>query len=77
MDEIEKLRTEIKVLNKRVADLESLERRRKAFKGIRMVFKIITYLVIAYGVWYAYNYVTESIPNQIENGIKNIVPNIF
>ena len=77
MDEIEKLRAEIKVLNKRISALESLEHRRNAFKGIRIVVKIIFYLTIVYGIWYGYNYVTNHIPNLIQDGIKEIVPSVF
>lgn len=77
MDEIEKLKNEIKVLNKRISSLESIEHRRNAFKGIRIVIKIIIYLAIGYGIWYAYNYITNYIPNLIENGIKDIVPSVF
>lgn len=77
MDEIEKLRTEIKILNKRISTLESIEHRRNAFKGIKIVIKIIFYLAIGYGIWYGYNYITEYIPSLINDGIKEIVPSIF
>lgn len=77
MDEIEKLRTEIKILNKRISALESVEHRRNAFKGIRIIVKILVYLAIGYGIWYGYNYITNYIPNLIQDGIKDIVPSVF
>lgn len=76
MDELEKLKTEIKILNKRVAALESLEHRRNAYKGIRILVKVLFYLAIGYGIWYGYNYITNYIPNLIQQGIKDI-PSVF
>ena len=77
MDEIEKLKMEIKVLNKRISSLESIEHRRNAFKGIRIIVKILIYLAIGYAIWYGYNYITNYIPNLIQDGIKDIVPSRF
>lgn len=76
MDELEKLKTEIKILNKRVAALESLEHRRNAYKGIRILVKVLFYLAIGYGIWYGYNYITNYIPDLIQQGIKDI-PSVF
>jgi len=77
MEEIEKLKDEIKILNKRISTLESVEHRRNAMKGIRIIVKIVFYLAIGYGIWYAYNYITNYIPNLIEEGINNLIPNMF
>ena len=73
MEEIEKLKIEIKVLQKRVDSLEGKERRRSAFKGIKFVIKIIILLAILYGIWYLYDYATDYIPKEIEKGIKDII----
>ena len=73
MDEIEKLKAEIKVLNKRIAILEGKENRRHAFRGIRLLIKIFIILAIIYCIWYGYDYVTNSIPKQIENGVKDLL----
>lgn len=74
MEEIEKLKMEIRVLNKRIAILEGKENRRNAFKGIKLVIKIIFLLAILYGIWYVYDYATNYIPNQIEKGINDLIP---
>lgn len=74
MEEVEKLKTEIKILNKRISILEGRERRRSAFKKIKFVIEIIILLAIIYGAWYAYDYVTNTIPDQIESGLKELLP---
>ena len=77
MEEVERLKTEIKILNKRIAALEHAEHRRNAFKGIKIVMKLLILCAIAYGIWYSYDYVTNYIPNQIENGINDLIPEKF
>lgn len=77
MEEIEKLKTEIKVLNKRISVLEGHERRRNAFKGLRIFIKIISLVAIIYGIWYAYDYITNYVPNQIKDGINELIPETF
>lgn len=77
MDEIEKLKTEIKILNKRIASLEHKEHKRKALKRIKLVFDLIILAIIGYSIWYGYDYITNYIPNQIENGINNLIPDKF
>lgn len=77
MDEVESLKDEIKVLNKRISILEGNERRRKFFGRIKFIVKIITLAAFCYGVWYAYDYITKEIPKKIENGITDLIPNIF
>ena len=77
MEEVEKLKTEIKILNKRISVLENQERKRNAFKRIKFVFKLLVLIAIGYGIWYAYDYVTNYIPNQIQNGINELIPEVF
>lgn len=77
MEELEKLKTEIKVLNKRISVLEGHERRRNAFKGLRIFIKIVFLAAILYGIWYAYDYVTNYVPNQIKDGINELIPESF
>jgi len=74
MDELEKLRTEIKILNKRISVLEGKERRRSAFKKIKFVVNVLILLAIGYGIWYSYDYLTNYIPMQIENAFRNLLP---
>lgn len=76
-DEIKDLKLEIKVLNKRIEILEAKERRRSAFKRVKIIFDILLLALLAYGVWYSYDYITNYIPNKIDDTIKEIVPNIF
>lgn len=76
-DEIKDLKLEIKVLNKRIEILEVKERRRSAFKRVKIIFNILLLALLAYGVWYSYDYITNYIPNKIDDTIKEIVPNIF
>ncbi len=76
-DEIKDLKLEIKVLNKRIEILEAKERRRSAFKRVKIIFDILLLVLLAYGVWYSYDYITNYIPNKIDDTIKEIVPNIF
>ncbi len=77
MEEVEKLKTEIKVLSKRISVLENRERRRNAFKGIKIVIQLLLWGAVIYALWYCYDYVTNYIPDQIESGINNLVPGIF
>lgn len=74
MEEVEKLKTEIKILNKRISVLEGRERRRSAYKKIKFVFDVLVLLAIGYGIWYCYDYLTNYIPNQIESGFKDLLP---
>lgn len=77
MEEVEKLKTEIKILNKRLSILEGKERRRSAFKHIKFIITLLFLAAFAYGIWYAYDYITNYIPNQIENGINELIPEAF
>lgn len=74
MDELEKLKTEIKILNKRISALERAEARRNAFKGFRILIKLLLFIALIYGIWYAYDYVTNYVPNQIKESINNFIP---
>ena len=73
-EEIEKLKTEIKVLNKRLSIIEHHEARRSFFKKLKIILDVIILCAIGYALWYGYNYVTEYIPNQINETIQNLNP---
>ena len=72
-DEIKDLKLEIRVLNKRIEILEAKERRRSAFKRVKIIFDILLLALLAYGVWYSYDYITNYIPNKIDDTIKDIL----
>ena len=77
MEEIEKLKTEIKILNKRLSILESRENRRRMFSKIKLIFNVVFVLAVIFGGWYLYDYVTNYIPNQIKDNVTNLIPEIF
>lgn len=76
-DEVEKLKTEIKVLNKRISILERNESRRKFFHRIKIIVDIIVIALIAFGLWYGYNYITNYIPDHMNEIIDGIKQSIF
>lgn len=77
MNELEKLQTEIKVLNKRVAALEHRENKRNAFKKVKFIFNLLLTAAFIFCIWYGYNYITNTLPNQIKENITDLIPNIF
>lgn len=72
--EIRELKQEINILNKKVELLEKKENNRRAYFYLRLLFKIILILAVAYGVWRGYDYVVKEIPNIMEEKIKEINP---
>ena len=68
--EIEKLKMEIKILNKRISILEHREAKRRFFKVLKIIFDIIVLGIIAYAIWYGYNYITN-IPDLIKDALSN------
>ena len=77
MDEdIDELKEEIIYLKKRIDILEKTERKRKAFKLLRIIIKIIFYGLIIFGIWKAYDYLTNEVPNMVSEEVENAKDNI-
>ena len=74
MEDIEELKKEIKLLNKRICVLERKENTRKAFNYIKLIIKIIFFLLFIYGVWRGYEYVVNELPNMVEEKINSVNP---
>ncbi len=73
-DEIENLEEEIELLKKRISILEKSENRRRAAKYLSIIFKILMILIVCFGIWKAYDYVVNGIPNMMEEKIKSLNP---
>ena len=54
--------------------LEKKENQRRVYFYLRLLFKIILILGVAYGIWKGYEYVVKEIPNIMEEKIKEINP---
>ncbi len=72
--DIEKLEEEVLLLKKRISILEGKENRRKAFGYIKLIVKILLILLILFGIWKAYDYVSNDVPKLIEDKISSINP---
>ena len=72
--DIDKLEEEILLLKKRISILEGKENRRRAFGYIKLIVKILLILLIAFGIWRAYDYVSNDVPKLIEDKISSINP---
>lgn len=73
-NDIDKLEEEILLLKKRISILEGKENRRRAFGYIKLIVKILLILLIAFGIWRAYDYVSNDVPKLIEDKISSINP---
>ena len=69
-DEIKNLKLEIEVLKKRVASLESIERRKKIFGIIKLVLGIAFLIALALVAYYFYQQL-QGYYNQLNNMITN------
>lgn len=72
--EVEKLRTEILVLKERINILEGKEHRRGITKSIRGLFHIILMLGGALLIWKGYDYVTNEVPNYLDEKVSELNP---
>lgn len=72
--EVEKLRKEIIILNERVKILERNEHRRSIGKSIKTLFTIAIICLLTFGIWKAYDYATNYIPNYLEEKIDELNP---
>lgn len=72
--EVERLKKEILILNQRVKILEGKEHKRSVFKSIKFLATIAIIGLISFGVWKAYDYITNYVPTYLEEQIKAINP---
>ena len=72
--EVERLKKEVLILNERVKTLEGKEHRRSIFKSIKFLITIAIIGTLAFGAWKAYDYVTNYIPNYLEEKIDELNP---
>lgn len=72
--EVERLKKEILILNQRVKILEGKEHRRSIGKSIKFLLTVVIISLVAFGIWKAYDYITNYIPTYLEEQIKEINP---
>lgn len=72
-NKVEELQEQINFLEQRINMLEKSENRRKAFKTLRIIVKIIIICLIIYALWMAYDYITHGIPDIINEKIQNVL----
>ena len=72
--EVERLKKEILILNARVKVLEGKEHHRSIFKLVKFLIGIALFALIAFGIWKAYDYITNYVPTYLEEQIKAINP---
>lgn len=70
--ELDQLREEIEILNEKVKILENKERRRATLKYIKLLIFITIIGALVYFGWRAYDYVTNAIPNYIEEKTNEV-----
>lgn len=71
---VEELEKEIDYLKRRISTLEKKENRRKSFKYLKIIIKILIIGTIVFGIWRAYDYVVNGIPNMISEKIHEVLP---
>lgn len=72
--EVEKLKKEILILNERIKVLEGKEHRRSIAKSIKTLFTIAIICLLIFVGWKAYDYVTNYVPNYLEEKIDELIP---
>jgi len=72
--EVDKLKMEILVLKERINILEKKEHRRGILKSVRLLINIILLLGFVFIIWKGYDYITNYIPNYLEEKIDEIIP---
>lgn len=72
--EIEELKEEISYLKKRVENLEKIENRRKSLKYLRIIVKVIIFLLIIFMIWKGYDYLVNGLPNMLNDKIQSFNP---
>ena len=72
--EIQSLKKEILILKERINVLEGKEHRRSIKKSFKTLFNIILVGVVVFTIWRAYDYVTNYIPNYLEEKVNELNP---
>lgn len=72
--EVERLKKEILVLKERVSVLEGIEHRRSIKKSLRTLINIVLIGIVAFAIWRAYDYVTNYIPNYLDEKVNELNP---
>ena len=72
--EVERLKKEILILNERVKILEGKEHRRSIFKLFKFLLTILVIGLVAFGIWKAYDYITNYIPTYLEEKVDELNP---
>ena len=70
VNELEELEEQIKELEDRVYKLEKHEASRRVKSSIKLLITILMIGAAIFGIFYAYNYVTNELPKIIENEFK-------
>ena len=72
--ELERLKKEVLVLNERIKILEGKEHRRSIGKSIKSLFTVAFICLLIFLGWKAYDYVTNYIPNYLDEKIDELNP---
>ena len=72
--EVESLKKEILVLKERVKVLESKEHHRSIKKSLKTLVNIVLIGAAIFAIWRAYDYVTNYIPNYLDEKVSELNP---
>ncbi len=72
--EVNKLKEEIELLNKRINVLEKKESRRRSLTYLKVLGKLLMIGALVFGIWRGYEYVVNEIPRMMEEKIKDLNP---
>ena len=70
VNELDELQEQVKELEERVYKLEKHEAARKVKSGIKLLISLLMIGAVVFGIFYAYNYITNELPKMIENEVK-------
>lgn len=72
--EVDKLKKEVLILRERVSILEGKEHRRSVMRSVKTLINIGVILLFAFGIWKAYDYVNNYLPNYLEEKVLELNP---
>ena len=70
VNEIDELQEQVRLLEDRIYVLERKEASRKVRGWISVLIKLLIFIALVFGVFYAYNYITKELPKLVENEVK-------
>ena len=70
VNELEELQEQVKLLEDRVYTLERRDASRRARGWLSILIKLLLFIALVFGAFYAYNYITNELPTMIENEVK-------